>query len=95
MQIKSIDSECRRNKPNSDWTRTYSGTIAASIPIIVIPKTIYRIFYLHADLSKMAVPIANSKFMWVDLVANRMDFLIIAFIVFFAYKQGDLVSRRR
>jgi large-conductance mechanosensitive channel len=35
------------------------------------------------------IPIANSKFMWVDLVANRMDFLIIAFIVFFASKQGD------
>ena len=89
MQIKSRDSECRRNKPNPDWTRTYSRTIAASIPITVIPKTIYRIFYPHTDLSKMAAPIANSKFMWVDLVANRMDFLIIAFIVFFAYKQGD------
>jgi large-conductance mechanosensitive channel len=37
----------------------------------------------------MAAPVANSKFMWGDLVANRMDFLIIAFIVFFAYKQGD------
>jgi large-conductance mechanosensitive channel len=86
MQIKSRDSECRRNEPNSDWTRTYSGTIAASIPITMIPKTIYRIFYPHADLSKMAGPI---KFMWGDLVANRMDFLIIAFIVFFAYKQGD------
>jgi large-conductance mechanosensitive channel len=37
----------------------------------------------------MAAPVANSKFMWGDLVANRMDFLIIAFIVFLAYKQGD------
>jgi len=37
----------------------------------------------------MAAPLANSKFMWGDLVANRMDFLIIAFIVFLAYKQGD------
>jgi len=37
----------------------------------------------------MAAPGANSKFMWSDLVANRMDFLIIAFIVFLAYKQGD------
>jgi len=37
----------------------------------------------------MAASVANSKFMWGDLVASRMDFLIIAFIVFFAYKQGD------
>jgi large-conductance mechanosensitive channel len=37
----------------------------------------------------MPAHIANSKFMWGDLIANRMEFLIIAFIVFFAYKQGD------
>jgi large-conductance mechanosensitive channel len=37
----------------------------------------------------MAAPLANSKFIWGDLVANRMDFPIIAFIVFLAYKQGD------
>ncbi|MGB7956237.1 MAG: hypothetical protein WCF23_19870 [Candidatus Nitrosopolaris sp.] len=40
MQIKSRGSECRRNKPNPDWTRTYSRTIAASITITVIPRTI-------------------------------------------------------
>ena len=35
----------------------------------------------------MAATAANSKFMWNDLVANLIDFLIIAFVVFLAYKQ--------
>ncbi len=35
----------------------------------------------------MAATVANSKFMWGDVVANMIDFLIIAFIVFLAYKQ--------
>ena len=35
----------------------------------------------------MAATVAISKFMWGDLVANLIDFLIIAFIVFLAYKQ--------
>ena len=47
------------------------------------------LFLPSGDLSKMAATVANSKFMWGDLVANMIDFLIIAFIVFLAYKQGD------
>jgi len=35
----------------------------------------------------MAATVQRSKFMWGDLVANIIDFLIIAFIVFLAYKQ--------
>lgn len=45
------------------------------------------LFLPSGDLSKMAATVANSKFMWGDLVANMIDFLIIAFIVFLAYKQ--------
>ena len=45
------------------------------------------LFLPSGDLSKMAATVANSKFMWGDLVANMIDFLIIAFVVFLAYKQ--------
>jgi large conductance mechanosensitive channel len=45
------------------------------------------LFLPSGDLSKMAATVANSKFMWGDVVANMIDFLIIAFIVFLAYKQ--------
>jgi large conductance mechanosensitive channel len=45
------------------------------------------LFLPSGDLSKMAATIANSKFMWGELVANMIDFLIIASIVFLAYKQ--------
>jgi large conductance mechanosensitive channel len=45
------------------------------------------LFLPSGDLSKMAATIANSKFMWGELVANMIDFLIIEFIVFLAYKQ--------
>jgi large conductance mechanosensitive channel len=44
------------------------------------------LFLPSGDLSKMAATVANSKFMWGDLVANMIDFLIIAFVVFLAYK---------
>jgi large conductance mechanosensitive channel len=45
------------------------------------------LFLPSGDLSKKAATVANSKFMWGDLVANMIDFLIIAFVVFLAYKQ--------
>jgi large conductance mechanosensitive channel len=45
------------------------------------------LFLPSGDLSKMAATVANSKFMWGDLVANLIDFLIIAFVVFLACKQ--------
>ena len=45
------------------------------------------LFLPSGDLSKMAATVANSKFMWGDVVANMIDFLIIAFVVFLAYKQ--------
>jgi large conductance mechanosensitive channel len=40
------------------------------------------LFLPSGDLSKMAATVANSKFRWGDLVANLIDFLIIAFVVF-------------
>ncbi len=45
------------------------------------------LFLPYGDLSKMAATVANLKFMWGDLVANLIDFLITAFVVFLAYKQ--------
>jgi large-conductance mechanosensitive channel len=35
----------------------------------------------------MSFTIGKSKFMWGDLISNVIDFLIIAFIVFLAYRQ--------
>ena len=39
------------------------------------------------DLSKMAVTVGQSNFMWGDLIANIIDFIIIVFIIFLAYKR--------
>ena len=45
------------------------------------------LFLPSGDLKAMSTTIANSKFMWGDLISNIIDFLIIALIVFLAYKQ--------
>ena len=39
------------------------------------------------DLKKLSVTIANSTFAYGDFIANVIDFLIIAFVVFILYKQ--------
>jgi large conductance mechanosensitive channel len=39
------------------------------------------------DLKAMSFTTGKSKFMWGGLISNMIDFLIIAFIVFLAYKQ--------
>ncbi len=45
------------------------------------------LFLPAGDLTKMAATVGKSSFMWGDLIANIIDFLIIALIVFLAYKQ--------
>src|ERR1051325_9305233 len=45
------------------------------------------LFLAAGDLKAMTFTIGKSKFMWGDLVSNVIDFLIIAFIVFLAYRQ--------
>ena len=39
------------------------------------------------DLKAMSFTVGNSTFLYGDLIANIIDFTIIAFIVFIAYKQ--------
>jgi len=39
------------------------------------------------DLKAMSFSVGKSTFMYGDLIANLIDFLIIAVIVFVAYKQ--------
>ncbi|MEW6042878.1 MAG: large conductance mechanosensitive channel protein MscL [Thermoproteota archaeon] len=39
------------------------------------------------DLKMMSVTVGGSTFAYGDLIANIIDFLIIAFVVFLAYKQ--------
>ncbi|MBI3841754.1 MAG: large conductance mechanosensitive channel protein MscL [Thaumarchaeota archaeon] len=39
------------------------------------------------DLKKMTFTLGKSTFSYGDLIANVIDFLIIAFVVFVAYKQ--------
>ena len=62
-----------------------SKLITAFVTDIITP--FIGLFLPAGDLSKMAATFAKSTFMWGDLVANIIDFLIIAFIVFIAYKQ--------
>lgn len=62
-----------------------SKLVTAFVTDIITP--LIGLFLPAGDLTKMAVTVEKSKFMWGDLVANIIDFLIIAFIVFLAYKQ--------
>jgi large conductance mechanosensitive channel len=62
-----------------------SKLVTALVTDIITP--FIGLFLPAGDLSKMAATVAKSKFMWGDLVANIIDFLIIAFIVFLAYKR--------
>ncbi|HET7147755.1 MAG TPA: MscL family protein [Candidatus Nitrosopolaris sp.] len=62
-----------------------SKLVTAFVNDIITP--FIGLFLPSGDLSKMAAMIGKSNFMWGDLIANIIDFLIIAFIVFLAYKQ--------
>lgn len=62
-----------------------SKLVTALVTDIVTP--FIGLFLPSGDLKAMSSTIVNSKFMWGDLVSNLIDFLIIAFIVFIAYKQ--------
>ena len=45
------------------------------------------LFIPAGNLNAAKITVGNSTFMFGDLIANIIDFLIIAFIVFLAYKQ--------
>jgi large conductance mechanosensitive channel len=45
------------------------------------------IFIPAGDLNAVSFTIGKSKFLVGDLISNIIDFLIIAFLVFLAYKQ--------
>src|SRR5919197_2873490 len=62
-----------------------SKLVTAFVDDIITP---FRGVFLPAgDLKAMSFTIGKSKFMWGDLISNIIDFLIIAFIVFLAYKR--------
>jgi len=62
-----------------------SRLVTALVNDIVTPFV--GLFLPAGDLKAMSFSIGNSTFMYGDLIANIIDFLIIAFIVFIAYKQ--------
>jgi large conductance mechanosensitive channel len=62
-----------------------SKLVTAFVNDIITP--FIGLFLPAGDLSKMAATFAKSTFMWGDLVSNIINFLVIAFIVFLAYKQ--------
>jgi large conductance mechanosensitive channel len=62
-----------------------SKLVTALVTDIITP--FIGLFLPSGDLKTISSTIANSKFMWGDLISNIIDFLIIAFIVFLAYKQ--------
>jgi large conductance mechanosensitive channel len=62
-----------------------SKLVTALVTDIVTP--FIGLFLPSGDLKAMSSTIVNSKFMWGDLISNLIDFLIIAFIVFIAYRQ--------
>lgn len=62
-----------------------SKLVTAFVDDIITP--LIGLFLPAGDLKAMSLTIGKSKFMWGDLISNIIDFLIIAFIVFLAYKQ--------
>ena len=62
-----------------------SKLVTAFVDDIITP--LIGLFLPAGDLKAMSLTIGKSKFMWGDLISNVIDFLIIAFIVFLAYKQ--------
>ena len=62
-----------------------SKLVTALVDDIITP--LVGLFLPAGDLKAMSLTIGKSKFLWGDLISNVIDFLIIAFIVFLAYKQ--------
>ncbi|MEM2760974.1 MAG: large conductance mechanosensitive channel protein MscL [Nitrososphaerales archaeon] len=62
-----------------------SRLVTALVNDIITPFV--GLFLPAGDLKAMSFTVGNSTFMYGDLIANAIDFLIIAFIVFLAYKQ--------
>ena len=62
-----------------------SKLVTAFVDDIITP--FIGLFLPAGDLKATSYTIGKSKFMWGDLISNIIDFLIIAFIVFPAYKQ--------
>jgi large conductance mechanosensitive channel len=62
-----------------------SKLVTALVVDIITP--FIGLFLPAGDLTKMIFTVSKSHFLWGDLVANIIDFLVIAFIVFLAYKQ--------
>src|SRR5919198_3446590 len=61
-----------------------SKLVTALVDDIITP---FIGLFLPAGDLKDVIYYRKSKFMWGDLISNIIDFLIIAFIVFLAYKQ--------
>ena len=62
-----------------------SKLVTAFVNDIITP--LIGLFLPAGDLNAAKITVENSTFMVGDLIANIIDFLIIAFIVFLAYKQ--------
>ena len=63
-----------------------SKVVSALVNDLVTP---FIGLFLHetGDLKGLEFAIGDSKFMYGDLIATVIDFMVIAFIVFLAYKQ--------
>ena len=62
-----------------------SKLVTALVDDIITP--LIGLFLPAGDLKAMETTIGNSTFMWGDLIANIIDFIIIAIIVFILFKQ--------
>ena len=62
-----------------------SRLVTALVTDIITP--IVGLFLPAGDLKAMSFKVGNSEFLYGDFIANIIDFAIIAFIVFIAYKQ--------
>jgi len=64
-----------------------SSKLVTAIVTDMITPLIGLAFPNEGDLKDVSFTIGKSTFSYDDLIANMIDFLIIAFVVFIAYKQ--------
>lgn len=64
-----------------------SSKLVTAIVTDMITPLIGLAFPNAGDLKEVSFTIGKSTFSYGDLIANMIDFLIIAFVVFIAYKQ--------
>ena len=62
-----------------------SKVVSAIVNDLITP--FIGLFLHEPDLKGLEFAIGDSKFMYGDLIATIIDFMVIAFIVFLAYKQ--------